>query len=337
MNDSMLFPEYKSYLKDCFIQFIRYKKSTGRKERLYATVLKTFDSYCLTLPEDTLCLKRDTVNGFLRVSSKRKISSVYTYASVLRELAKYMIDIQNLEDVYIPAVKGSRKSCYVPYIFSEVEISCLLKNAACFPSPIYKKHPNMRNVFSCLYTMLYCTGMRVSEALSLKLEGVYLDQKIIFITEAKNDKQRLVPMSESLVSLCYSYLDIRISARNIFFFDSGSEHLQGKVVKDQAYRYFRKLLAFSGIEHRGRGFGPRLHDLRASFAVHSLRNLSRKNGDINAYLEYLSLYMGHQSIYETQDYLWLTDELASDMLGSTSPDTAFLSEEFNRKAVAQDV
>ena len=97
------------------------------------------------------------------------------------------------------------------------------------------------------------------------------------------------------------------------------------------------LLAEARITHRGRGEGPRLHDLRDTFAVHSLQRLIKIGGDVNAALEYLSLYLGHRSIYETQDYLWLTEELAEDMLCKVSGDAVFLSDEFRRKVVLPDV
>ena len=248
-----------------------------------------------------------------------------------------MNEVQGIKNVYITQVHGNRKSDYTPYIFSEEEISALLKQASSFQVCNSRANPNMRNVISCLYVMLYCTGMRVSEALGLKLEDVSLDEFIIIVTETKNDKQRLIPITKSLAMRCRDYLKQRVSVHKSYFFDSGSDYRCGRIDKKQAYRYFRKLLESSGIPHRGKGEGPRLHDFRSTFAVHSLQKLGNLSGDINAYLEYLSLYMGHQSIYETQDYLWLTDKLAADMLEKTSADTAFISEEFNWKAVSFDV
>jgi len=336
MNDSFCIPEYRSGLKDMFVQFIQYKKSSGRKERLYATVLNSFDTYCVSLSRKVNTLDRDTVDGFLQVTDQRKLSSVLKNASVLRELGRYM-HRTGIKDAYITNLHGSRKSTYTPYIFNREQIFLILQKASGFHSCYDSVNPNMKNTISCLYAMLYCTGIRISEALSLKLLEVSLTERTILVTESKSGRQRLLPISASLSLKCGEYLSKRCSCHNVYFFDSGSSLHDGQINTRTAYRYFRVLMEESGIIHRGRGNGPRLHDFRDTFAVHSLQQLIEQGGDVNAGLEYLSLYMGHRSIYETQDYLWLTEELAEDMLNKTSGSAAFLAEEYRRKAVALDV
>lgn len=333
MIEPFRIPEYQCGLKETFTHFIQYKKSTRRKERLYASVLKIFDAYCIRHHPRISSLDKDVVDGFLQVTDQRKLSTVYTYASVMRELGRFMQKIQGIEDAYITRLHGSRKSTYTPYVFNKEQISFLLEKASAFHTCNDRINPNIRNTISCLYAVLYCTGIRISEALALKLQDVTLDEHIILVTESKSGKQRLLPISGSLTVKCREYLGRRCSIHNTYFFDSGSDLHNGHIDKRIAYRYFRILLKEAGIPHRGKGEGPRLHDLRDTFAVHSLQKLVSMGGDVNAVLEYLSLYMGHHSIYETQDYLWMTEELASDMLRKTSGDTSFLSDEFQRKVV----
>ena len=337
MNDTFRLPEYQSNLKDTFIQFIEYKKSTGRKERLYATVLKTFDSFCLSHYPLDKALGKDLVDGFLQVTDSRKISSVHTYASVIRELGRFVQYVQGDNGAYITKAGGSRKSTYTPYIFSKAQIALLLEKASGFTSCNDRINPNMRNAVSCLYAVLYCTGMRVSEALALTAADVSLSERTILVSEPKGGRQRLLPISESLTEKCRAYSTKRRGIHNGYFFDSGSSLHGGHISKSDAYRFFRMLLSDAGIPHRGKGEGPRLHDLRDTFAVHSLQRLIELGGDVNARLEYLSLYLGHKSIYETQDYLWMTEELAEDMLRKVSEDAAFLSQGFQRKVVLADV
>ena len=61
-----------------------------------------------------------------------------------------------------------------------------------------------------------------------------------------------------------------------------------------------------GIPHGGRGRGPRLHDLRHTFAVHRLEDWIREGADLQARLPILATYMGHQSLAGTQRYLRIT-------------------------------
>jgi len=337
MNNTFHIPEYQCGLRDTFIQFIQHKESTGRKARLYATVLKTFDSFCVLHHPSVDALSKDAVDGFLQTTQSRQSSSVHTYASVVRELGRFMRHVQGVESAYITQLSGNRKSSYIPYIFDKRQISLLLTKASAFTSCNNKMNPNMRNTVSCLYAMLYCTGIRISEALALTPADVSLEKQAILVTESKGGRQRLLPISESLVVKCQDYLARRCSIHNNYFFDSGADLHGGHISESDAYRFFRILLAEAGIPHRGRGEGPRLHDLRDTFAVHSLQRLIEIGGDVNAGLEYLSIYLGHRSIYETQDYLWMTEELAEDMLCKISGDVAFLSEEFKRKAVLTDV
>jgi len=75
------------------------------------------------------------------------------------------------------------------------------------------------------------------------------------------------------------------------------------------YGLFRKLLLECGIAHAGRGTGPRIHDLRHTFAVHTLLRWYRDGEDLDAKLPLLATYLGHQHLSGTQRYLHLTAEL----------------------------
>jgi len=175
--------------------------------------------------------------------------------------------------------------------------------------------------------------MRVSEISSLKVKDVDLEQGIIHINYAKNDNKRIVTISHSLDGACRNYLKKSESYHisGIYFFDSGSSYNEGKVSSSRIYTYFRRFLENAGIEHKGLGFGPRLHDIRVTFAVHSLQQLAKLEGDINTHIMSLSVFMGHQSIYGTQEYLWLTGELFQDILEKMESYTFFISDIFEEK------
>ena len=71
-----------------------------------------------------------------------------------------------------------------------------------------------------------------------------------------------------------------------------------------------------GIPHGGRGRGPRLHDLRHTFAVHRLEEWVREGVDLDAKLPVLAAYMGHRSLTGTQRYLRITPEVFPDIVAN---------------------
>jgi site-specific recombinase XerD len=163
--------------------------------------------------------------------------------------------------------------------------------------------------------MLYATGIRINEALSLQDEDVNLENNYLVIRDSKNGKERLISISESLSSVCKEYVKYRdrmpIQRTNTNFFISlnGSKCKSGVV-----YEWFRKILSGAGISYKGGHQGPRIHDLRHTFAVHSLAAMAENGIDLYCALPYLSTYLGHQSIRATNGYVRLTAEMYPDLL-----------------------
>ena len=129
--------------------------------------------------------------------------------------------------------------------------------------------------------------------------------------EGKFRKDRLVPPALPLVERLRSY-DAAVSAvtgarpGGACFFPSvhGGPYRIGAI-----YVAFRRLLFGCGIPHGGKGKGPRVHDLRHTFAVHAMLRWYREGADLDAKLPVLATYLGHQSLLGTERYLHLTAEL----------------------------
>ncbi|MDA3938904.1 MAG: tyrosine-type recombinase/integrase [Spirochaetia bacterium] len=92
-----------------------------------------------------------------------------------------------------------------------------------------------------------------------------------------------------------------------------------KYRKDTAYENFRNILWQSEISHGGKGIGPRMHDLRHTFAVHSLNNMVKQGIDIYCALPILSTYLGHASTASTEHYVRLTVEFFPDLIKLVNP------------------
>jgi len=327
--------QFESYLASQITSFIEYKVNiSGCVPESFMPVMQRFDAHCCCFPEKELCLKKETVMSFL-TKIQVKNSTAMRLSSVLRSFAKYLVVVLRLNDIYvIPQFIKRKGKTFVPYVFTKNEIIALLEATCTYqPKQEYTMTPNMLNCMPCIFTMLYCTGMRVSEISNLKLEEVDLTARLIHINTAKNNNRRIITISQSLADSCEVYIkkSHTFTKSSVYFFDSGSSYNDGKVSTRRIYTYFRRFLLQAGIEHKGQDIGPRLHDIRVTFACHSLEKLSHLSDDINSHLMALSTFMGHQSIYETQDYLWLTQELFEDTLIKMEKYTSFVSDIYLEK------
>jgi integrase len=162
-----------------------------------------------------------------------------------------------------------------------------------------------------VFRLLYGCGFRVGEVLKLRVRDVDLDQGIITVRQAKFRKDRLVPPAVSLVNRLRRYAEhFGNRPPDAIFFPGPSG---GPFALRTVYTVFRQLLMQCGIPHAGRGKGPRIHDYRHLFAVHTLRRWYRTGEDLDAKLPLLATYLGHQHLSGTQRYLHLTAELFPDI------------------------
>src|SRR5665648_607098 len=220
--------------------------------------------------------------------------------------------------------------------FGKCRLSCIM------PRPIpHRQWRNCRIFQTPMPAFSPCYIARVCEYRKYWIFewGIFdLEARIIHINHAKNGNKRMVTLSDTLLEACITYTRkaSSIPSSGVYFFDSGSPYNSGHISRLNSYYYFRKYLKMTGIEHRGRGLGPRLHDVRVTFAVHSLKQLTHQSGDINVHLASLSAFMGHKSIYSTQDYLWLTGELFHETLMKMEDYTSFITDIFDEKEVNLD-
>ena len=158
-----------------------------------------------------------------------------------------------------------------------------------------------------LFRLLYGGGFRLGEVLKLQVRDVDLEQGVVAVRQGKFRKDRLVPLALSLVHRLGKYATgFEKRPPDATFFpapEGGSFRLR------TVYGWFRTLLLQCGIPHGGRGKGPRIHDLRHGFAVHTLLRWYRNGEDLDAKLPLLATYLGHQNLSGTQRYLHLTAEL----------------------------
>ncbi len=113
---------------------------------------------------------------------------------------------------YVPSRSdiGKMHRTFIPYIFTHDEIKSLFTVMDSLETPPRSGAPRRKNVIPILFRLLYCCGLRVSEATKLKGEDVDLGNGILTIKNSKFGKSRYVPMSPETTAKCYEYAKSRL-------------------------------------------------------------------------------------------------------------------------------
>ena len=302
---------YTSIFAGAIQGFVLERQALGYTCQKQAASLKRFDRFCVEVGHSQVCLSRELA---LKWAEKKPFESDDAQGRrirLVRMLARYMV--RSGYDAYIyPYHLGLRRSqTYEPYLFTEKELARVLDRVdRCLP---VRSSPYRHLIFPVLYRMLYGCGLRVSEALNLTVGDVNIEEGTLTIRNGKFHKDRLVPMSPSLTARCRIYREAMhsVTQPEHAFFPAAHG---GRCSERRIYEYFRRFLWEAGISHGGRGKGPRLHDMRHTFAVHCLQRWVRRGIDLTVALPYLSAYLGHAGLKGTQHYLRLTAELYPDMV-----------------------
>ena len=166
-----------------------------------------------------------------------------------------------------------------------------------------------------LIGLLSVTGMRLSEALNLKLADVDLEQAVLTIRGAKFGQWRLVPIHPSASAVLADYL----TRREQFFHHPVSTYVfvsrRGtRLDGGHVHRTFYTLSRSTGLRAVGASKGPRLHDFRHRFAVQTLIRWYQTHKDPGREMPLLSTYLGHVCVACTYWYLSGNPELMAQAM-----------------------
>ncbi len=236
----------------------------------------------------------------------------YTRIATLARLSNFLTDLELSS--FAPILPPFPKSDFVPYIFSELEIRKLFDN--CDRLRIrHKNHESSLFSMPLLLRLLYSTGIRISEARALSLDSVNTVDGYLRIKDSKNGQERLIPISESLRSLCVEFKHQRtLLLRNKNPSDCFFVTYSGGRIGSGIYNWFHQCLDKMGLNCATANGYPRIHDLRHTFAVTSLAQMARQGVDMYASLPILSTYLGHQSIGATNSYIRLTAVMFPELI-----------------------
>lgn len=157
------------------------------------------------------------------------------------------------------------------------------------------------------FILLYTTGMRVGELVRLKTNDYDYNERTLFIRDSKYHKERLIPISNDARQYIEEYLDYR-KRNGIYWYPESPLIISCSTKNNIEYTPwgFSRILISDFRKYKilkPEGGYPRVHDLRHTFAVHVLLKWYEQSKDVQSRLPYLSLYMGHSSIKNTEYYL----------------------------------
>lgn len=308
MNKKQFWGIYALHIKD----FIALKRGLGYKYDTEETIYSIFDRFTIRKGENTVGVTRELANEWCKKNENESDSYRKHRVICLCQLSSYLCQIGIRS--YIPQVPVLH-STFTPYIFSKNEVAALF-NAA---DQLRAKKRSMKTIlFSIpvLLRFLYATGVRIGEVLSLKNNDINLEDNYFILRDSKNGKERMIPLSQSLAEVCKEYVANRDKLplyqlnSECFFISANGSAIRRAVV----YRNFRKILKNAGIDYLGEHRGPRVHDLRHTFSVHSLVMMSESGMDMYFSLPILSTYLGHKSLQATNSYVRLTAEIYPELL-----------------------
>jgi integrase len=161
-------------------------------------------------------------------------------------------------------------------------------------------------MYATLFGLLAATGMRISEALALLLGDVTTDGLIIRNTKFR--KSRLLPLHDTTRQMLDDYLSARLRLGTLdgaLFVSTTGKAPSYSTVES----IFLKLMRTIGVRGEPSQPGPRIHDLRHTFAVRSLEQCGHDRNAVARHIVALSTYLGHAHVTDTYWYLHATPTL----------------------------
>jgi integrase/recombinase XerD len=244
-----------------------------------------------------------------------KSSSVARRLSAIRHLFRFLLNERIRSDDPAAILSGPKRGRGLPKVLSIADVDRLLVRAKEFSTaPEASPQQRLRGIrLYCLLEVLYATGLRVSELVSLPLSASRRDARMI-VVRGKGNKERLVPLNEASRQAMADYLAAmealkpekkKNAAASKWLFPSFGE--SGHLTRQHFARDLKELAGAAGI-------APRLvspHVLRHAFASHLLHN--------GADLRIVQTLLGHTDISTTQIYTHVVEERLKSLVRDLHP------------------
>jgi len=289
--------EYQSVLGSYITGFIQQKRACGYLYEYEAYILKSFDQFCIDHSHTTATITRDLVMDWAIQRKEEGKNYRNQRVSFVRQLALYMKSLG--KNPYIPKHYAS-ETVAVPHIFSKEELQSFYSVVDAYmpPQPMFRR---LVPVYQVLFRLFYCCGLRLSEGCYLPRECVDFQNGCIKILQSKGNKDRLVFPSTDVLAMCKAYdtlMQEQIPDREWFFPGRYPDKAIRKTSVDKKFgEFWERTPSATTIDKK-----PTVQSLRHTFVVNKMNEWMEAGVDTNTMMPYLSRYLGHSSIMETQYY-----------------------------------
>ena len=286
----------------------------------YRRDLDDFSAYLQEIGRSVAKATTDDLRGYLAALAERGMmpATQARRLSAIRQLYRFGYAEGHRADDPAAVLEGPKRSRGLPKTLSVAEVDRLLKVAAmsdpAAPLPLRLRAARL----ACLIEVLYATGLRVSELVSLPRSAARKDARVIMV-RGKGNKERLVPLNNAAKRAMADYLALLDQSertapslarkgvsegRNWLFPSFGAA---GHLTRQHFARELKALAAAAGL--RGAQLSP--HVLRHAFASHLLHN--------GADLRVVQTLLGHSDISTTQIYTHVLEERLKSLVRDLHP------------------
>jgi integrase/recombinase XerD len=268
--------------------------------KAYAADLAEFNEYLTKKNTDFAAVGRGDIEGYLVSLDDRGMAQATRARrlSAVRQLFRFAFEEGWRDDDPATQIRGPKKKRHLPKTLSEEDVDRLLTGAQ---QTGRSKADKLRN--SCLMQLLYATGMRVTELVSLPVSAVRGNPDMVLV-RGKGDKERLVPLSPPAKMAIAAWLEQRDAAEDAglakgktasrFLFPSGGK--LGHLTRIRFYTLVKEIAVVAGVSPET--VTP--HTLRHAFATHLLAG--------GADLRVIQILLGHADVATTEIYTHVLDE-----------------------------
>jgi integrase/recombinase XerD len=284
----------------CVEIYVQKKKDCGYSYNSIAKLLRRFAQFTGRLNISLVTTER--VSQFLcEAPISNNTSRAYTWQ--LRNFFRYWHGRRQIGTVPDVPLKPPMAQTFVPYVYTRQDIRALLdatsicqRGRKCLISPA---------ALRTLILFLYGTGIRIGDALALSSDHVDLVGSTI-IVRGTTVLERTIPIGRDVRSVLSGYLDSdersRFGRAQCLFLNTKGKPIRYGIVCTT----FNRLRKLSGVKRADSTYQPRMHDLRHSFAVHSIAKWNTSGLDLDHVLPMLATYMGNLDMHGLERYLELS-------------------------------